>query len=209
MFHPASPQSAHVRPPTAAASPRDTPSASFGPTYAELTKHQHAVVDLSWLSRLLAWTVLAGLVVLLARALARGVPRAWQRRWRPPPRPETVDFEVLPTDSLRDALAEDDEGRRELVERGEVREAIVACWLRLEEVVARCGVVRRPVETATELVTRVLQALDVDPRAVAALAALYQEVRFSSHALGEDSRAAARAALEALQRDLPDRRRIP
>ena len=208
LFHATSPHRAHVAPPAATASPQAT-ATPLGPSYAELTEHQHAVVDLSWLSGLLAWTALAVLVLALARALVRGVPRAWQRRWRAPQRPEAVDFEVLPADALREALADDDESRRAVVERGEVREAIVACWQRLEEVVARCGVARRPAETATELVTRVLRTLDVDPRAVAALAALYQEARFSSHALGEDSRAAARAALEALRRDLPDRERTP
>jgi hypothetical protein len=209
LFHPTAPQVAQVRAPATTAPRHHVPSGSLGPTYAQLTKHQHAVVDLSWLSRLLAWTVLAGLVLALARALLRGVPRAWQRRWRAPPRPETVDFEVLPADALRDALGDDDESRREVVERGEVREAIVACWLRLEEVVARCGVARRPAETSTELVTRVLRALDVDPRAVGALSGLYHEARFSAHALTEDTRSAARAALEALQRDLPDRGRVP
>ncbi len=78
----------------------------------------------------------------------------------------------------------------------------MACWLRLEESVAACGVTPRPAETSTELVTRVLRSLDVDPRSVATLARLYREARFSDHVLGEDGRDQARAALRTLSEDL-------
>ncbi len=62
--------------------------------------------------------------------------------------------------------------------------------------------VPRPSETSAELTVRVLHHLDVDPRPVARLAALYREARFSEHELGEDARADARTALEQLRRDL-------
>jgi hypothetical protein len=48
----------------------------------------------------------------------------------------------------------------------------------------------------------VLHALDLDPRAIERLARLYREARFSRHPLGEDARAQAAAALEALHADL-------
>ena len=73
----------------------------------------------------------------------------------------------------------------------------MACWLRLEEVVAEAGVPPRRSETSAEFVVRVLHSLDLDPRAIGALAALYREARFSEHELGEDARTAARAALAA------------
>jgi hypothetical protein len=74
--------------------------------------------------------------------------------------------------------------------------------LRLEEAVAAAGVRPGVAETSTELVSRVLHSLDVDPRAVATLAALYREARFSEHPMGEDARAAARASLTRLHEDL-------
>ena len=63
-------------------------------------------------------------------------------------------------------------------------------------------------ETSAELVKRLLIALDLDPRAIGRLAALYREARFSEHDLGEDRRAEARSALRALHEDLRSRGRV-
>ena len=186
-------------------SPVPSDATPLMPTYAELTRNAHEVIDLSWVTRLAAWTAVLVAGLLLLRLVVRGVPWLWRRRWRPPQRPADVVFETLPADDLREALADDEAAERALVERVDVRDAVVACWLRLEEVVARSGVARDPSETSTELATRVLRSLDVDPRAVGTLAGLYREARFSEHPLGEDSRQAARAALQALYDDLPDR----
>ena len=94
-------------------------------------------------------------------------------------------------DQLRDALTGSD-----------VRNGIVACWAFLEDAAAEAGVPRAPSETATELVVRFLHALDVDPRPVSALAALFQEARFSTHPLTEDHTRRARAALDDILRDV-------
>ena len=67
----------------------------------------------------------------------------------------------------------------------------------------------RPSDTAAEFVQRTLRSLDLDPRAIASLASLYREARFSEHPVGEDARAAARAALETLHADLASRRVSP
>ena len=93
------------------------------------------------------------------------------------------------------------------MDRGGPRDGIVACWVRLEEIVAAAGLAPRRSETSAELVTRLLMALDLDPRAIGRLAALYREARFSEHHLGEDRRAEARSALRALHEDLRSRGR--
>ena len=158
----------------------------------------HASIDLSWVGQLLGYAaVLAACfgAYLLLRAL-------WRNRWRPPERPEEVEFEALTAEAMAEVLEEDSRARLDAVETGGPRDGIVACWLRLEQSVAACGVQPRPAETSTELVTRVLHSLDVDPRSAATLARLYREARFSEHVLGEESREQARAALRTLHADL-------
>jgi hypothetical protein len=88
---------------------------------------------------------------------------------------------------------------------GEPRNAIVACWLRLEDDVAAAGWPRHAAETSAEYTTRVLAAVGLDGEAVTALAALYREARFSTHTLGEADRSRATAALRAVHGSLRPR----
>lgn len=160
-------------------------------------------VDLSWLQPLLVWS---GVLVLCAVGLALGW-WLWSRRprfeRRPPRRVAERDLEVLPdVDRLREALAGTSDTLRSLLADGSPREGVIRCWLRLEQLVADLGVNRAPAETSTELTVRLLHALDLDPRPVGALAAMYREARFSSHDLDESARTTARALLDQVQREL-------
>jgi hypothetical protein len=180
--------------PTASPTTEDTPTGSL----REVTRNVQPRFDLSWLGDLVVYTLLIGLCVavfLAARAL-------WLHRWRPPEKPPVVEFDVLPDVAVQEALREDAEAQLAAVGEGSVRNGIVACWLRLEHIVATAGYPRSPSETSSEFVVRVLKALDLDPRAAGTLAALYREARFSEHDLGEDVRTAARSALQALHEDL-------
>ena len=49
----------------------------------------------------------------------------------------------------------------DLDESADPRQAVLACWLRLEEAVARTGTARAPAETSAELARRVLTAYAV------------------------------------------------
>jgi hypothetical protein len=183
--------------------PTPTPSpspATGGPAPSGRTLTGGApTYDLSWLGDLVTWTLLLVLVL----AVVYGVVWLWQNRWRGGPRPVEREFAVLPeAGALPAAITEGADEQLAAVLGGTPRDGIIRCWLRLEEAVARAGVVRAPSETSAELTVRVLRTLDVDPRAVASLARLYREARFSRHPLGEDSRVAARAALTRLHRDL-------
>ena len=114
-----------------------------------------------------------------------------------------VDLEPLPDVAAgRAALTRDRDRHREALASTDIRNGIVACWVLLEQGAAEAGVVRRPAETATEFVVRFLHTLDLDPRPVAALAALYHEARFSTHTLSEDARERATAALQAIHEEL-------
>lgn len=139
------------------------------------------------------------LVVLwVTVAVVRSVIRRWRHRRRvqhdgPPPE---VDDAVL------DAVTEAAGRQQSLILEGTPSNAIVACWVDLEQAVAQVGVARRPSETSAELTIRVLDALDVDRRALRTLGALYREARFSAHPSTEPDRAAAQEALSVLYRSL-------
>jgi hypothetical protein len=144
--------------------------------------------ELDWLARVFAWTLVAGLVALVVWWLARV-------RWRrPSPRKiESGQAAALPavTETVGDAESE----LQEVLLGGSPRNAIVRCWVRLEQAVAAAGVARTPSETSLEFTTRVLAAMTVDDASIRRLGALYREARFSRHALGEAHR---RAAIESL-----------
>ncbi len=122
---------------------------------------------------------------------------------RLPGRQLVLDLEPLRRpDAGRDAVEQREDQLRDALTGSDVRNGIVACWAFLEDAAAEAGVPRAPSETATELVVRFLHALDVDPRPVSALAALFQEARFSTHPLTEDHTRRARAALDDILRDV-------
>jgi hypothetical protein len=139
-----------------------------------------------------------GFLLLLIVLLAIRQLRRWYQETRPP---AEHDFAVLP--DVRSALAEAAGGtQRDELLTGSPRNAIVACWVRLEHAVERAGIARHRSETSAELTARVLSTYVVDRQAIDALAALYREARFSSHELSEHHRQRAVAALDELHRQL-------
>lgn len=99
------------------------------------------------------------------------------------------------------------------VERGTPADAVIACWVGLEDAAAAAGVARTAAETPAEFTVRVLAVDGVSATDLATLADLYREARYSSHPSTEQSRAKARAALIRLHADLTasraGRRRSP
>lgn len=137
--------------------------------------------------------VAAGLALLISAWNRR--PRLRWRRKRPP-----EDFDVL--DELATRVAADASAQRDALATGTPRNAIVACWLRLEAVTEGAGLDRDPADTSEEFTSRVLGQFSIDASAVEELAALYREARFSSHDMGETERAAAVDALDAVHQSL-------
>ena len=150
---------------------------------------------------IIAIAVFVSLIVAVLRSLwggRRGIGWRWRRRERIPPDSILPDVETT--------IADDASAQREVLEYGDVRDAIVACWLRLEAAVEAAGVARRASDTSTDLVTRVLGEHAVDASALQTLAALFREARFSSHTMREGQRETALAALARIHASLGVRR---
>lgn len=137
------------------------------------------------------------LIAVVVLALLRYVQALLRARAE---RARDTDFDVLPQGPA--AVVDDAEAQFAALGTGAPRNAIVACWLRLEDAVAEAGMPRRPSETSAELTARVLRHWSVDADVIADLADLYREARFSRHEMTEPSRTAAVEALRRLHADL-------
>lgn len=145
-------------------------------------------------------------LVALLFVLYRAGRWAWQTydaRRRPPPPPEDVEFDVLegPRRLVEEITRDAAEQRRVLLE-GSPRNAIVECWHRFEQQAAGAGLERHPWETSSEFTLRMLDLVAADSGAVAELAVLYREARFSTHSLDEAARTRAVADLDSIHAGL-------
>lgn len=148
------------------------------------------------------WRVLGGIALTLLLAVVVLAIRVNHRRRR-----------AAPPESAREApdraLLTDRRAARQarMLREGSPREAIIATWLDLERLVATAGVPRRPSETSSELVVRVLDDREVPAAALTDLAALFREARFSTHELTEALRERAAGDLDAVHAALGARGR--
>ncbi len=141
---------------------------------------------------LLLWLVaLVATLTLVAKWLGRQRVEGMERR-------AAVEEEELT--ALLDATS--DEVRYHALTEGDPRNAVVACWVALEDAVHRSGLKQDRAETAAELTQRVLGRWDVDPAAIITLSEAYREARFSRHPVTEAQRTLAVDALERIHVDL-------
>jgi hypothetical protein len=131
---------------------------------------------------------------LLWRGL-RWARETYDARDRGAPAPPDLDFDVIDTPAALDEVRRDADVQRRLLEEGPPRDAIVACWERFETQAQAARLGRRPWETSAEFTLRFLDLVSADEHAVARLAELYREARFSDHEMGEPARLEARDAL--------------
>lgn len=156
-------------------------------------------VDLSWARVLVYIAVALGLVALLV-TLAIAVLRHLQNR--------TDDLDPVEDDEIDLLLeASSPERRAVLLAEGDPRNAIVACWVALEDAAEGAGLVRSPAETSAEFTEHVLHRWAVPTEVIAELGALYRHARFSTHPVNEDERRHAIAALEQIHTALEQARR--
>ena len=175
--------------------PSPTGSASPRPETVTPSDPPAVVAALAWLVVGAFWLLLAGLGYLLLREVWR---RA--RAVRRDAEPDEVEIDALGQPaSLARQMERDASVQRAILEEGEPRTAIEACWQRFEVQAREAGLPREPWETSSEFTYRMLDLVGADPAATSTLARLYREARFSEHPMGEESREAARAALAAIQ----------
>jgi hypothetical protein len=104
-----------------------------------------------------------------------------------------------PVDIARQALAD---SAADLATTDDPRRAVIAAYARLLDGLRDVGAGRRPAEAPFEHLTRVLSGLGVREAPLRRLTALFAEARFSTHAITEDHRTAALAALDEARADL-------
>ena len=119
----------------------------------------------------------------------------WDRRPRRP------DVRIRVAEPVPELLAGVDEAQRRLL-GGPPANAIVRCWMAVEEAAARSGVPPLASDTSAEFTLRLLDSLEVDSEALQQLSLLYRRARFGSDPIGEDQRALAAGYLQRIRSDL-------
>lgn len=156
--------------------------------------------------------LLPGWVVLLVRALCVALVVATvaavlvallKGRFRTRPEAPHERPYAAPADTRREVVAAVDAGLEDLsAEDGDPRRAVIACWVRLERAAAAAGVPRRPGDTSTDLVTRLLSGRALTPQVLAGFATVYREARYATHAVDDRMRQQAISALRRLRAEL-------
>jgi hypothetical protein len=142
-------------------------------------------------SRALGVAVTVLLAVVLAGIVAALTWLFWPVRNAAPtagPEPELIEG--------LDAAIDDLEHIRE------PRRAVVACYVRMEQMLARAGTKRSPSETPVELLDRVLAAHSVAAPNARSLTRLFELARFSPHRIDEAMRLNALSSVRSLRRQL-------
>ncbi|MGI8664602.1 MAG: DUF4129 domain-containing protein [Jatrophihabitans sp.] len=153
---------------------------------------------LSILGELAVLAVVLGLVLLLVRV----VPHL--SLW--PQQPKTAVPVVMAPEASQAELAARVGSTFDAAiagfRRGDREAAIIACWLRLEEIVGSAGYPRQNSETSSELASRWLNVLPLSEQPLGELGELYREARFSRHRMSDEAVSRARQALTELHTDL-------
>jgi hypothetical protein len=133
---------------------------------------------------------------VMIRSLRPG-PRQLPDEPEPPPEQRSESDTAPPALAALRRAARTGALRLGAVGPGRARDAVVACWLELEQAAAAGGSRRHPAQTPTEFTTALLARHAADPEATARLLRLYHRARFGSAPLDD---AAADEAAQCLRR---------
>jgi hypothetical protein len=150
-----------------------------------------------WLQALwqaLVWLAIAAAAVFLGLLIYRIVRKVQL----PEAETENTDWERMKKDRLAEAV---DTGLAR-IDSGTATDAVIACWVALEEASASAGLARDPAETPAEFTVRVLGVGGISEPELIRLGELYREARYSTHGSTEQARTEARAALLRLRDEL-------
>lgn len=164
--------------------PPEEPGAALPPWFTTVLNVLCAVVVIAFVGALI-WLGLRDRLMVRARVATVADPEQVRRRVR-----EQVQAAV-------------DEGLSDLdVSDADPRRAVIACWARLEAAAAAAGTQRRPGDTSTDLVERLLVDHDVTASVLAEFAAVYRQARFAPSVIDARMREQARAALRQVRDEL-------
>ena len=104
--------------------------------------------------------------------------------------------------SARAMIAALDDGIARLAGEGDARSAVIACWVRLEEVAQTAGTARVLSDAPADLVTRLISAYQVSKPALTSLADLYRAARYSTNPIDNPMRVRALDNLSTVRRDI-------
>ena len=149
--------------------------------------------------------VLYTVVVGIAGVAIGFVIMVWVVRWllsrergsRGPPVPDPK----ITVAALRDA-AELAVFEAEAARPGAASDAVIACWVILEQAAGSAGTPRRAPQTPTEFTAAVLADHHADREALASLLELYHEARFGGAVLPDEAASTAAAALRTISASL-------
>jgi hypothetical protein len=142
------------------------------------------------------WPVLAVALIVLAISgfFAYRSYRRRKLRTAVPLEPSVAeDFAATIGDAIGDLEAEPD-----------ARRAVIAAYARMEGVLGRHGLRRKPSETPVEYLGRILGGLTSRSDAVARLTGLFEEAKFSRHDIDDPMKRDAIGALRAIRDDLQE-----
>ena len=149
-----------------------------------------------WLKAL--WqTLVYALGALIVLFLLRALHRVVRNVQLPEVEPGDTDWERIKAERLAEAV----ESGLAAVDSGTATDAVIACWVALEDAAASAGAARDPSETPAEFTVRVLGVGGISEPELLRLAQLYREARYSTHGSSEEARSEARAALLRLRDD--------
>ena len=140
------------------------------------------------------WVLWAALILLVAVAIALFATRIRRPKGLRKLPDETDVGEDLAA-SIRDAI--DD-----LEAEPDARRAVIAAYARMESVLARHGLRRRPSETPVEYLRRILLGLTTRTEAVVRLTDLFELAKFSRHDIDDAMKREAIGALREIRDDL-------
>jgi Domain of unknown function (DUF4129) len=193
----ATPQLTRVPVPDANRGPRPTlfdngPSPALPSPSTTLSPQAARIAAPDWVLTVLTYLFLAILGAALVAVLWLLV------RNRTFSRPAEIDEpRAAPVAAAEEVVAAVDAGLSDLSDTDlDPRRAVIACWVRLEQVAAAAGTPRQASDTPTDLVTRLLAAHQVDAAVLGAFADVYRRARYATHTVDEQMRGRARTALE-------------
>lgn len=137
----------------------------------------------------------------VAAVLVVGGGAAWLVQQRRLKRRTSVPFE-LETTVADDFVASIGDAIDDLEAEPDPRRAVIAAYARMEGVLARNGLRRRPSETPLEYLRRILLGLSVRGDSVTRLTRLFEQAKFSRREIDLSMKLDAIAALRAIRDDL-------